>query len=91
MNCREKMDKASAELSRTRSVLSMALKAGTEASRGELLDAIATALDNVNAADAALGDEETRVSKPGRCAPVDIGPQGRVVVLPSPLAASSLL
>lgn len=91
MKCREKMDKASAQLSRTRSVLSLALKVGPEASKGELLDAIAAAMDHVNAADAALGEEEPRTAKPGHCAPVEIGPHGRVVALPSVLAASSLL
>lgn len=89
MQCQEKMDRASAELSRTKSVLSLALKAGPEASRGELLDAIAAAFDHVSAADAALGEEETRAARPAHCAPAAIGPQGRVSVLPA--AVSSLV
>lgn len=89
MQCREKMDKASAKLSRARSALSLAMKAGPEASKGELLDAITAAFEHVNAADAALGEEETRLAKPGPAAPAQEGrDQRRVVALPSASSAS---
>lgn len=91
MQCREKMDRASATLSRARSALSLAMKAGTEASKGELLDAIAIAFDHVSAADAALGEEETRLPKPGQAAPALTRIHSRVLILPVAPAASSLV
>lgn len=75
MNCREKMDRASAKLSRARSALALAMKAGPEASKGELLDAIALALEHVTAADETLGEEEPRITKPGRLAPAVAAPR----------------
>lgn len=57
MQCQEKMDRASAKLSRARSALSMATKAGMEATRGELLEMIAIALEQVDAADAEFNGE----------------------------------
>jgi len=91
LNCREKMDRASAQLSRARSALSLAMMAGPEASKGELLDAIAAAFEHVDAADAAIGEDETREAKPGPSAPAEIGPQGRVFFLPVSPAVNSLL
>lgn len=89
MYCREKMDRASAKLSRARSALSLALKAGPEASKGELLDAITAALEHVVAADETLGEEEPRIEKPGHIAPA-VGGQPRLVVCQAPPASSSL-
>lgn len=68
MQCRETMDKASAKLSRARSALKLAMKVGPEATKGELLDAISTALELIDAADAALGEERTE-AQAGHSAP----------------------
>lgn len=80
MQCREKMDRASAKLSRARSALMLALKAGPEASKGELLDAISAALEHVDAADAALGEDEMRSVRPGPMAPAVEPGHPRLVV-----------
>jgi hypothetical protein len=72
LQCQEKMDVASAKLSRIRSMLSVALKAGAEATKGELLDAIESALEGVDAADAALREGENQGVMPGRPAPADL-------------------
>lgn len=69
MQCQEKMDKASDKLSRARSALSMATKAGMEATRGELLDMIAAALECIDAADAAMREGENQTVQPGQLAP----------------------
>lgn len=69
MHCREQMDRASAKLGRARSSLSLAIKAGTEASLGELLDAISSALEQIDAADLALAEDERRGNRPGHDAP----------------------
>lgn len=88
MQCREKMDKASAKLSRARSALMLALKAGPEASKGELLDAISAALDHVDAADAALGEDEMRSVRPGPLAPAGEQSHPRLVVAAAACNAS---
>ncbi len=80
MQCREKMDRASAKLSRARSALTLAMKAGPEATKGELLDAVLAALEHIDAADAALGDEETRAGRPGDIAPATEAGHPRLVV-----------
>lgn len=67
------------------------MRAGPEASKGELLDAIAAAFEHVDAADAALGEEETRGAKPEPNAPAEIGPHGRVFFLPASPPVSNLL
>lgn len=59
MQCQERMDRASAKLSRARSALRVATKAGMEATRGELLDMIAAALESIDDADSVLQDEES--------------------------------
>lgn len=82
MHCREIMDTASAKLSRARSALSLAMKAGPEASKGELLDAIAAAFEHVEAADAALGAEEPRAVEPGPSAPAACEHRAQVYTLP---------
>lgn len=82
MHCREIMDTASARLSRARSALSLAMKAGPEASKGELLDAIAAAMEHIEAADAALGEEETREVEPGPRAPACSHPGAKIYPLP---------
>ncbi|MNZ77250.1 hypothetical protein D3C78_957800 [compost metagenome] len=73
MQRREQMDRASAKLSRARLALSLAMKAGTEATKGELLEVIVAALEHVDAADAALGEDETRLAQPGLSAPAAVG------------------
>lgn len=69
MQCQEKMDRASAKLSRAKSALSMATKAGMEATRGELLDMIATAFEQIEEAEGELRDGENRSVLPGHLAP----------------------
>lgn len=73
MQCQEKMDRASAKLSRAKSALSMATKAGMEATRGELLDMIATAFEQIEEAEGELRDGENRSVLPGHLAPA--GPE----------------
>lgn len=80
------MDNASARLSRARSALSLAMKAGPEASKGELLEAIAAAMEHVEAADAALGAEEPRAVEPGPSAPAGEH-RARVYPLPAVISA----
>lgn len=87
MQCQEKMDRASAKLSRARSALSMATKAGMEASRGELLDMIATALEQLEEADTELRCGENQDVLPGRLIPAEDLTPCQAVVLP--LAASN--
>lgn len=87
MQCQEKMDRASAKLSRARSALSVAMKAGMEANRGELLDIIATALEQIEEAENELRDGENRNVLPGRLAPAgDLTPCQALVL---PLAAAN--
>lgn len=86
MQCQEKMDKASAKLSRARSALSMATKAGMEATRGELLDMIAAALECIDDAELAMRGGENQAAQPGHLAPAGAGlelvpPQSRVFPL----------
>lgn len=85
MQCQEKMDKASAKLSRARSALSMATKAGMEATRGELLDMIAAALECIDDAESAMREGENQAAQPGQLAPAGAGlelvPQSRVFPL----------
>ncbi|RMO79798.1 hypothetical protein ALQ33_200175 [Pseudomonas syringae pv. philadelphi] len=98
MQRQEKMDKAAAKLSRARSVLSLATKAGMEATRGELLDMIAAAMDCIDDADAVLQEEETQRQaqeqiQRGHQAPVvsclELVPNHcRVVPLPTAISAS---
>lgn len=98
MQCQEKMDKASEKLSRARSALSLATKAGIEATRGELLDMIAAARESIDDADSMLHCEEPqRQALPqgsrGACAPGSLGlelvqNQPRVAPLPSAISAS---
>lgn len=91
MQCQEKMDRASARLSRAKSALSMATKAGMEATRGELLDMIATALEQIEEAEAELRDGENRNVLPGRLAPAsDLAPC-QALVLPLAAAANKAL
>ncbi len=87
MQCQEKMDKASAKLSRARSALSMATKAGMEATRGELLDMIAAALECIDDAESVMREGENQAAQPGHLAPAGAGlelvpSQSRVVSLP---------
>lgn len=86
--CREKMDRASAKLSRARSALTLALKAGPEASKGELIDVISAALEHVDAADAALGEDEARSVRPGPLAPAIEPGHPRLVVAAAACSAS---
>lgn len=72
MQCQEKMDRASAKLSRARSALSVATMAGMEATRGQLLDMIATALENIDEADIELREGENRDALPGQLAPAGL-------------------
>ena len=72
MQCQEKMDNASAKLSRAKSALSMATKAGMEATRGELLDMIATAFEQIEEADTELREGENRDALPGQLAPAGL-------------------
>ncbi len=72
MQCQEKMDRASAKLSRAKSALSMATKAGMEATRGELLDMIATAFEQIEEADTELREGENRDALPGQLAPAGL-------------------
>lgn len=93
MQCQEKMDKASAKLSRARSALSMATKAGMEATRGELLDMIAAALECIDDAESVLQEGDNQAAQPGHLAPAGAGlelvpSQSRVVSLPSANSAS---
>ena len=69
MQCQEKMDNASAKLSRAKSALSMATKAGMEATRGELLDMIATAFEHIEEAETELREGENRDVLPGQLTP----------------------
>lgn len=73
MQCQEKMDRASAKLSRARSALSMATKAGMEATRGELLEMIAIALEQVDAADAEFNGEGETDALPRATASTGLG------------------
>lgn len=79
MNCLEKMDAASAKLSRARTALSLAMKAGTEATKGELLDVIIAAIEHIDSADAMLTGEVERPVKPGLCTPAVVDGQRRLV------------
>lgn len=98
MQCQEKMDKASEKLSRARSALSLATKAGMEATMGELLDMIAAALEGIDDADSLLHCEDSQRQTPpqgnrGLCAPGALGlelvqNQPRVVPLASAISAS---
>ncbi|RON16066.1 hypothetical protein BK662_11600 [Pseudomonas frederiksbergensis] len=81
------MDRASAKLSRAKSALSMATKAGMEATRGELLDMIATALEQIEEADTELRGGENQDVLPGRLIPAEDLTPCQAVVLP--LAASN--
>lgn len=90
MQCQEKMDRASAKISRAKSALRLALKAGTEASQGELLDTIAAVLEGLEDAEEALREGENAEAQPGKLisaepAGLSLVPQGRVV----PLACAS--
>jgi hypothetical protein len=85
LQCQEKMDRASARLSRARSALSMAMKAGMEATRGEMFDAMATALEQIDEAEAELREGENRAARPGQLAPA-----GLELVQSQPKAASVL-
>lgn len=87
MQCQEKMDRASAKLSRAKSALSMAMKAGTEASRGELFDLIATVYDQIGEAEDELRAEENRDVLPGHLTPAENLMPCQAVVFP--LAASN--
>lgn len=82
------MDNASARLSRAMSALSLAMKAGPEASKGELLDAIASVFEHVEAAAAALGAEEPRAVEPGPSAPAACEPRAKVYPLPAVSSAN---
>ena len=83
MQCQEKMDNASAKLSRARSALGLAMKAGMEATKGELLDTIAAALEHIECADAALMEGENRSEQPGQLAPACL----ELVQSPRPVSA----
>ncbi len=94
----DKMDRASAKLSRAKSALSLATKAGMEATRGELLDMIAAAMDCIDEAEAVLQEDEPQRQVPqqtqrGHLAPVasclELVPnQCRVLSLPIVTSAS---
>lgn len=66
MQCQEKMDRASEQLSRAKSALSLAMKAGMEATRGELLDVIAAVFERVEGAESALRAGENKDAQPGQ-------------------------
>lgn len=87
MQCQEKMDRASAKLSRARSALRMAMMAGMEAKRGDLLDMIETALEKLEEAETELRCGENQDVLPGRLIPAEDLTPCQAVVLP--LAASN--
>ena len=92
MQCQEKMDRASAKLSRARSALSMATKAGMEATRGELLEMIAIAFEQVEAADLELTGDENQEAVPrgGASAGLELVPsQARLLPLSAVAAAAN--
>lgn len=63
------MDKASAKISRAKSALSLAMKAGTEATKGELLDTIAAVFEGLTCAEDSLREGENPDAQPGQLAP----------------------
>lgn len=88
MQCQEKMDRASAKISRAKSALRLAMKAGTEATKGELLDTIAAVLEGLACAEEDLREGENPDAQPGQLTPatsLGLVPQSRVV----PLASAS--
>lgn len=90
MQCQEKMDNASAKISRVKSALNLAMKAGTEASKGELLDMIAAALEWLADAEGALREGENPDAQPGQLAPApSLGLVSQVRVVPLPSASSA--
>jgi hypothetical protein len=76
------MDRASAKLSRARSALNVAMMAGMEAKRGELLDMIETALEKLEEAETELRCGENQNVLPGQLIPAeDLTPCQTVVLV----------
>lgn len=92
MQCQEKMDRASEQLSRAKSALSLAMKAGMEATKGELLDVIAAVLERVDGAESALRAGENKDAQPGQLTPAGAktdAVQNQLRVVPFAPCASS--